>query len=141
MYSRAKTFFFFIKSQIFSALIERQNVVKASKNIELFSNKKSKSSVKYWAKGFLNLKKKFWVSTIMFYFHFFGTKVQMILCDMTLEYAKAYFFNGVSFLINKIEKGVYTECNFLGLSHFFVQLGTLRSMFQQNYRANNSPLF
>jgi len=40
MYSRAKTFFFFIKSQIFSALIERQNVVKVSKNIELFSDKK-----------------------------------------------------------------------------------------------------
>ena len=59
MHSRAKTFFF-------SALIWRQNVVKASKNIELFCNKKSKSSVKYWAKDFLNFFKKSWVSTIMY---------------------------------------------------------------------------
>jgi hypothetical protein len=58
MYSRAKVFFFLIKSQVFSALIQRQNIVKTSKNIELFPDKKNKSSVKYWAKDFPKFNKK-----------------------------------------------------------------------------------
>ena len=50
------------------------------------------------------------------FFDFFVTKVQMILCEMTLEKTDAYFFYGVSFFIKKSGKVSIRFIFFLRLS-------------------------